>query len=257
MSNDDGIYAPGLWALVKELKGVGKVVVVTPDREQSAVGTSVTLHQPLRVSEVEPPVPGIQTYSVEGTPADSVIIALGTLVKDKVDLVMAGINQGANLGNDVLISGTVSAALQGYFYNIPSVAISVAAMNDCHFDVAARVGRLVAKAIASQPPGEGLLLNINLPNRPLAQIKGVELTQLGKRTYADKIKEGHDGKRKYYWIVRGSAKWVEDAGTDIWALRRGKVSITPLHSDLAYAVHPDSLTSGLCRTLSRDLLSLA
>ena len=114
VTNDDGIFARGLWVLAKELSSIAQVIVVAPDREQSAIGTAVTLHQPLRAQKVRPILPEIETYSVEGTPADSVILALGKLVKGKVDLVISGINQGQNLGQDVLISGTVSAALQGY-----------------------------------------------------------------------------------------------------------------------------------------------
>ena len=107
VTNDDGIFAQGLWALVKELKSIGQVVVVAPDREQSAIGTAVTLRQPIRVQRVTPLAPGIETYSVEGTPADSIILALGKLVKGRVDLVISGINQGLNLGDNVLISGTL------------------------------------------------------------------------------------------------------------------------------------------------------
>ena len=113
VTNDDGIFAPGLWTLVKELRNIAQVVVVAPDRQQSAIGTAVTLHQPLRIQKIRPAVPEVETYSVEGTPADSVILALGKLAKNKVDTVISGINQGPNLGNDVLISGTVGAALQG------------------------------------------------------------------------------------------------------------------------------------------------
>ena len=119
VTNDDGIFAPGLWILVKELKSIARVVVVAPDREQSAIGTAVTLRQPLRVQRVSPLVPGVETYSVEGTPGDSVILALGKLIKSRVDLVISGINQGPNLGDDVLISGTVAAALQGYLRGLP------------------------------------------------------------------------------------------------------------------------------------------
>ena len=206
VTNDDGVYAMGLWTLVRALSEVGEVVVVAPDREQSAAGTSVTLHQPLRAREIKPPVEGIKSYSVEGTPADSVILALRGLIDDKVDLVASGINEGSNLGNDVLISGTVGAALQGYLNGIPSIALSVAALEDIHLDAAARLAVVMARIIEANALPREILLNINLPNLPLSQIQGVEITQLGRRSYGDVIEEGHDGKRKYYWIVRGEAR---------------------------------------------------
>ena len=123
VTNDDGIYRRGLWALAAELQRVAEVVVVAPDREQSAVGAAITLHQPLHYTEVEPMVAGIKAYSVAGTPSDSVILALGML--EDVGMVFSGINEGANLGNDVLLSGTVGAALQGYFHGLPSIALSM------------------------------------------------------------------------------------------------------------------------------------
>jgi len=139
VTNDDGILAEELGMLVKELKNIAQIVVVAPDREQSAIGTAVTLHQPLRVQKVRPMVPGVETYSVEGTPADSVILALSRLIKDKVDLVVSGINQGLNLGNDVPISGTVGAALQGYLHGFPAFAISVERGDSLYLDTAAKL----------------------------------------------------------------------------------------------------------------------
>ena len=233
VTNDDGITARGLWALVRELRRIAEVVVVAPDRDQSGIGTAVTLHHPVRVSPVPPEVTRVEAYSVEGTPADTVILALKTLLKDKVDMIFSGINEGSNLGNDVLISGTVSAALQGYFYGLPSIAISVAAIKRVRFDVAAKFGALLAQQVAADNMPQRFLLNINLPNLPLNQIAGIEITRLGERSYMDNIKAGHDGKRKYYWIVRGKPDWKEVEGTDIWALGQKKISVTPLHSDLS------------------------
>jgi len=131
--NDDGVYSPGLWAAVEALRDVAEVVVVAPDREQSGVGTAITLSQPIRATKVVPRVSGIDTYAVEGTPSDSAIVALESLIEGPVDLVVSGINQGANMGNDVFISGTMGAALQGFFRDIPAIAISVAALRDVHF----------------------------------------------------------------------------------------------------------------------------
>jgi len=257
ITNDDGIAAPGMWALAEELHKSYEVFVVAPDREQSGVGTSVTLHQPLRVRQVRPPVPGIETYTVEGTPADSVIVALKMLFKDKIDLVIAGINEGSNLGNDVIISGTVGAAFQAYFYGLPAIAISVGAFHDLYFEAAARTGVLLAQQFADGKLPRRILLNVNLPNLPLDQLQGIEITHLGERSYTDAVKRGsvkpgHDGKRDYYWIVHGEPQWKEDAGTDIGAIMQKKVSITPLHNDLTSQEQFSSL-EGLRPLLSKGL----
>jgi 5'-nucleotidase len=230
------------------------VVVVAPDREQSAVGTSVTLHVPLRTRAVNPLVKGVQAYSVEGTPGDSVILALGKLLRRKVDLVVSGINEGANLGNDVIISGTVGAAFQGYFHGVPAMAISVTAIEKVRFEVAARLGGMLARAFAEGALPEHFLLNVNLPNVSLGEIKGIEVTRLGGRSYADKIKEGHDGKRRYFWIVRGKAQWNMEEGTDVWAIHNNRISITPLGSDLTSPSGRGPLEK-LCPLLFQNLSS--
>jgi 5'/3'-nucleotidase len=255
VTNDDGVAARGLWALVRELRRIAEVVVVAPDRDQSGIGTAVTLHHPVRISPLPPEVSRVEAYSVEGTPADTVILALKALLKDSVDMVFSGINEGSNLGNDVLISGTFSAALQGYFYGLPSVAISVAAIKKVRFDVAAKFGALIAQEVAAEKMPPKFLLNINLPNLPLEQIAGLEMTRLGERSYMDNIKAGHDGKRKYYWIVRGKPDWKEVEGTDIWALGQNKISVTPLHSDLSSDIHLKQLGkaySSLFQNLKRS-----
>jgi len=229
VSNDDGIYADGLWALVKELREIATVTVVAPDRDQSGVGTSVTLRHPLRMVAMKSPLKdGVAAYSVEGSPADSVILALGLVLKDGVDLVVTGINEGPNLGDDVYISGTVSAALQGFFYGIPALAFSIAAFGSLHFDVAARLARLLVSEIADTDMSQRMLLNVNLPNLPLEKLEGIEVTRLGERRYADRIEPGHDGKRQYHWIMRGKSEWKSIAGTDIWALEHNKISVTSL-----------------------------
>ena len=259
LTNDDGIAAPGLWALARELRSIAEVVVVAPDREQSGVGTSVTLHQPLRLRSVKPLVDGIETYVVEGTPADSVIIALKMLLKDKIDLVIAGINEGSNLGTDVLISGTVGAAFQAYFHGLPTIAVSVASFEDLHFEVASRICAIIARQLATGRLPRKFLLNINLPNLPLEQLTGIEITELGERSHTDAVKRGgikagHDGKRSYYWIEHSEPQGKEEKGTDVWALREKKISITPLHNDLTS--HEDLESMQWVRALlSRELPS--
>ena len=230
VTNDDGFLARGLWVLAKALTEVGSVYIVAPDREQSAVGSSVTLHHPLRAKEISSPLENVKGFLVEGTPADCVILALGHLLDVKIDVLFSGINEGSNLGDDVLLSGTVGAAYQGYLKGIPSVALSVGALKEVHFGPAARLAVALAKLVSELP--DELFLNVNLPNLPLEDIKGIEVTRLGRRSYADEIEPGHDGKRDYYWIVRGTPDWTPEEGTDIYAHTSDKISITPLYNNL-------------------------
>jgi len=252
VTNDDGVYADGLWALAKELRDVGTVTVVAPDRDQSGTGTSVTLRYPLRLTQIGSPLEGVDAYSVEGTPADSVILALRLAVKDGVDLIVSGINEGPNLGDDVFISGTVGAALQGNFYSIPAIALSIGAFESLHFDVAARLAKILASGLVDRGLPRRLLLNVNVPNLPREKIEGVEVTRLGEREYADRIEPGHDGKRQYHWIMRGESKWRMAPGTDIWALKQNRISITPLPNG-PDGSGGDSVKSLVSR-LSRELL---
>jgi len=247
VSNDDGVYADGLWALVKELREIAEITVVAPDRDYSGAGTSVTLRHPLRMVEVRTPLDGIDAYSVEGTPADSVILALRLVLKDGVDLVVSGINEGPNLGDDVYISGTVGAALQGFFYGIPAIAFSIAAFGSLHFDMAARLARLLVEEIVNRGLSRRMLLNVNLPNLPREKIEGIEITRLGERKYVDRIEPGHDGKRQYHWIMRGKSEWQSISGTDIRALEQNKVSITPLFGN------PDGSSRELLKSLAPEL----
>lgn len=252
VSNDDGISAPGLWTLVKELKNIAQVIVVAPDREQSAIGTAVTLHQPLRAQEVRPMVPGVEAYSVEGTPTDSVILALGKLVKSRVDLVISGINQGLNLGDDVLISGTVGAALQGYLRGFSAFAISVAADDSLYLDNTAKLAALLAKRAILNTLPTNIFLNVNMPSLPLAKIKGVKVTRLARRSHTNTVDEGHDGIRKYYWLVRQRINKDKDEKTDIWAIEQGNISITPLHTNLSNKSSP-LITDSFCSDLFQEL----
>ncbi|MBN1369842.1 MAG: 5'/3'-nucleotidase SurE [Dehalococcoidaceae bacterium] len=232
LSNDDGIFAEGLWALARQLSGLGRVSVAAPDREQSATGTMVTLRTPLRVMEHNCFHPGISTYSIEGSPSDSVILALGKLVPDAA-LVVSGINQGLNLGDDVLISGTVGAALQGYLRGLSAIAISVPPESSPEvFDLAARFGAQVAGSVLSGKLGSNVFLNINLPNRQMDEISGVRVSDLAHKTHIDSVREGNDGRRQYYWLIREQLSRDVSPSTDIWAVEHGFISITPLHSCL-------------------------
>ncbi len=254
VTNDDGILSEALWLLVKELKSIAEVTVVAPDREQSAIGTAVTLRQTLRVQKVRPLLPEVEAYSVEGTPSDSVILALGQPVKCKIDLVISGINQGPNLGEDVHISGTVAAALQAFFRGYSAIAISAPYKNGQYLETAARVAALLATKITADPRLENILLNVNLPELILEKINGVKLTKLASESHINTVEEGDDGRRKYYWLVRQRAVKSIDNGTDIWAIDNGHVSITPLHLDRPPRP-PLLLLNRMCSDLFRELQS--
>jgi 5'-nucleotidase len=232
VSNDDGIYSEGLWTLVDELKKIAAVLVVAPDRDQSGSGTSITLRHPLRMRDIKPPVAGVTAYSVEGTPADSIILALRLVLKERVDLVVSGINEGPNLGDDVYVSGTVGAALQGFFYGFPALSFSITAFGDLNFDVAATLARIMVNELMDIGIPGRMLLNVNLPNVTRDKLEGIEITSLGERKYIDHIEPGHDGKRQYHWIMRGKPEWKIAPGTDIWAVERNKISVTPLFGNL-------------------------
>jgi len=252
ITNDDGIFAQGLWTLTKALKKIAEVIVVAPDRQQSGVGTAVTLNKPLRVQSVKPLVPKVETYSVEGTPADSVIMGLTKLAKDKIDLVVSGINHGSNLGDDVLISGTVSAALHGYQHGFSAIAISVDARDNPYLDTAAELAALLAKRIESNSLPANILLNVNVPNLPLAQIRGVEITRLASGSHTDSVEEGHYGKNIYYHLIRHRTNKAADVKTDIWAIEQGIISVTPLHTNLSGTPQPP-IQDSLCPDLLKEL----
>jgi 5'-nucleotidase len=250
VSNDDGVYADGIWALVNELKKIAEVIIVAPDREQSAVGTAVSLRKPLRVQEINPASQGIKAYSVEGTPSDAVIVGLGKIVRGKVDLVVSGINQGSNLGEDVLISGTVGAALSGYLRGFPAMAISCEAqrfapsyLNQVAKFSAQLAGRMFSAALPAK-----LFLNVNMPDLPMNEVKGIKITGLAHRSHVNTVEEGHDGKRSYYMLVRASVNQPADKRSDIWAAGQGYITITPVHlflNDRLPSAYLEKLISGL------------
>ena len=228
VTNDDGINADGLWSLVAQLKHVGDVTVIAPDREQSGVGTSVSFHHPVRITRANGRIERIDTYSVEGTPADCVIMAIRVVMKQGIDMVVSGINQGPNCGYDVFLSGTVGAALQGFFYSIPSIAASMNSFVDPYFETGAVVTRAVAKWVVDHKIKGKMLLNTNIPSLPLKEIQGVEVTRLGEKAYSAGIETGNDGRHDYYWILHRGKDVNVTAGTDLWALKHKKVSVTPL-----------------------------
>jgi len=255
VTNDDGIFADGLRTLVKELKNIAQVVVVAPDRELAAIGTAISLYQPVRAKKVTPVIAGVESYAVEGTPADCVILALDKLVKDKVDLVISGINRGTNLGDDVLMSGTVGAALHGSLHGLPALAISVALGDNLYFDDAAKFAALLARKIDAQVLPANICLNVNLPNMPIGEIKGVKITCPATKSHTDIVEERYDGKRQYYWFVRQRINKAEDEKTDSWALEQGNISITPLLTSEVNRPSPP-IPDSLCSDLFYELQQL-
>jgi len=259
LTNDDGVNAPGLWALAGELMQAADVLIVAPDREQSGVGTSITLHQPLRVRPAKAAIPGVEAYSIEGTPADSVIVGAKMLWPDAVDLVISGINEGPNLGRDVLVSGTVGAALQAHNCGLPAIAMSVAAVADIHFEVAASLAALLARQFDAGRLPSSTVLNTNLPNLPVAEIEGIDITLLGDSGYTqgfavNRIVGSYDPRRMYCWIIPGATELKEEPGTDIWAVQRRRISITPIHNRLTSHEEPAALPD-VCSWLSQSLSS--
>jgi len=230
VSNDDGVYAEGIWTLARELSRIAEVVIVAPDREQSAVGTAVSLRKPLRVQKLVSLIPPIQAFSVEGTPSDSVIVGLGKLVSEKVDMVVSGINQGTNLGEDVLISGTVGAALAAYLRGFP--AISISCIHDRwktpYLDSVARFTALLADRVQKASLPAVTLLNVNFPDIEISEIKGIKLTSLAHKSHVNSVEEGHDGKRAYYLLTREEISKDVNKKSDIGVSLQGYISITPL-----------------------------
>ena len=250
ITNDDGIHSPGLVTLARELKSVAPVVAVVPDREQSAIGTALTLHQLLRARRARHILPDVETFAVDGTPGDSVILAIDNLFRGEIGLVISGINQGLNLGDDVLISGTVGAALQGYLRGLPAIAVSTDAPDGDLLVKTARLTALLAKRLLNGSLPANAFLNVNLPATP--STGEVVITRLAHGTHIDTVDEGHDSKGAHYRLVRHRVDSEVDDDTDVWAVRRGKISITPLHVYLTTQPSTACL-DGLCADLSREL----
>lgn len=231
VTNDDGVNAPGLWKMAGALRSLGEVVVSAPDRDQSGIGTAMTLLEVVKSREItSPPVEGIKTYAVEGTPADCVILAAESLEPGGFDVVLSGINEGSNLGLDMLTSGTVGAAFQGYFRGIHSIAVSVASLTNVQFDAAAAAAASLVKSIAARNDMPPLFLNVNLPNATADGIKGTRMTTVGPRLYLENVERGSNGRRTYYWIKhnRLTNRSVGE-NTDIWAVRNNRIAITALN----------------------------
>ncbi|OGO17135.1 MAG: 5'/3'-nucleotidase SurE [Chloroflexi bacterium RBG_16_50_11] len=251
VTNDDGIHAEGLWALVRELKKIAKVTVVAPDGERSAIGTAVTLLQPLHASEVCAPEDGVKAYAIDGSPSDCVILALGKLIEDKVDIVVSGINPGLNLGEDVYISGTVGAAMQGYFRGLPALAVSALSRRQAGTNAAAIVAARLVEKMAANDPTRRVFLNMNAPDLPLKEIRGVKITRLARSSHINSVTEDNNDQYKQYRLVRERVTESGSDGTDIQAVEQGYISITPLYTSLLDKP-PQRLLKKLCTELSHE-----
>ena len=229
ISNDDGVLAQGLGILAEACSTLGKVTVVAPDREQSGTSHSLTLHRPLRATRRTD-----GAYQVDGTPTDCVLLALGALMPDKPDFVISGVNHGPNMGEDVLYSGTVAAAMEGLAAGIPSVAVSFGSFDLEHLEsYRSRLQRLLADVLAVSDFPKETLLNVNLPPVPAEQVKGVKVTHLGSRVFHEEIARMKDPwGRDIYWIGGGHVTWSGGADSDFQAVRDGYISVTPLHVDM-------------------------
>jgi len=228
LSNDDGIASEGLQAIREVLESLDEVWVVAPDRDQSAVSHSVTLHRPLRIEPVAPRV-----FSVDGTPTDCVNLAINGIMPQRPRLVISGINRGANLGDDITYSGTVSAAMEATLLGVPALAVSLVGREEFNFTSAAQFARGLAATVLQDRLPPDTLLNVNVPGLPAHEIKGFVLTRQGKRRYSDAIVEKVDPRgKKYYWIGGDQLDFIDAEGTDFSAIQQGLISITPLHLDL-------------------------
>jgi 5'-nucleotidase len=214
--------------LRESLEGLGEVYVVAPDRERSAVGHSLTLDIPLRVAELNG-----RTFAVSGTPTDCIALGVLKILSSRPDLVVAGINLGQNLGDDITYSGTVSAAMEAALLGIPSFAISLAANDNYQFAAAVQFSAHLAQVVVERGLPPYTLLNVNVPNVAPEEIRGVKVTALGRRHYSETVLEKVDPRGKpYYWFGGNNHHWQSQEGTDIEAVSQGMISVTPLHLDL-------------------------
>ena len=230
LSNDDGYFAPGLAALAEALCEVGDVVVVAPEQNRSGASNSLTLDRPLFLKKA-----ANGFHYVNGTPTDCVHLAVTGMLDTLPDIIVSGVNLGANMGDDTIYSGTVAAATEGYLLGIPSIAVSLTSFEGKNFATAGRVARELVERFSRQPVWDPILLNVNVPDIPYSQLKGQEVTRLGRRHKAEPVvKTVSPRNETLYWIGAAGAAADAGPGTDFNAIERGCVSITPLQIDLTH-----------------------
>lgn len=233
LTNDDGVFSPGLRALRKELQRLGHVTVIAPALEQSGVGHSITLLSPLVVKEVEDEDGSTYGWMVEGSPADSVKLAICELMPQPPDLIVSGINAGANAGINVLYSGTVAAAIEGAFFKITSIAVSLEVSEHFDYPHAARLAGGVIERILAQHPPPGSLFNVNLPARSRGEPRGVRVVPMGIGRHGEGFERRKDPRgRTYYWMTYNPPYHLEGPETDVTSLTEGYITVTPLHFDM-------------------------
>ncbi|MFU8798104.1 MAG: 5'/3'-nucleotidase SurE [Gammaproteobacteria bacterium] len=231
VSNDDGVHAQGLMTLANTLSAIAQITVVAPDRNRSGASNSLTLKNPLHIQTLSNGF-----ISVEGTPTDCVHVAITGLLEEEPDMVVSGINEGANLGDDILYSGTVAAAMEGRFLGLPAIAISLAGGKECrYYETAAAVAQQLVLRLRTHPLPAQTVLNVNVPDLPLNELKGFEITRLGTRHRSAPTIKAHDPRgRVIYWVGPPGSQQDAGIGTDFYALRMSKVSITPLQIDVTH-----------------------
>ena len=233
ITNDDGINSTGLITLAQAISAIANVTVVAPDRERSATAHAITMHKPLRVEKTD--IPGCKAlgYKVNGTPSDCVKLALEALLKDAPDFVLSGINRGANLGTDVIYSGTVSAAIEAALLGVPAIALAVTSHGNIEFDYAANFAKNLCQQISKQSFPKDTLLNVNIPYIEPDKIAGIAVTHLGSIRYKNSFEKRTDPRGKvYYWLAGEAIKDDNDNGSDVWAIKNNYISITPILLDL-------------------------
>ncbi len=239
LSNDDGYFSPGIELLANTLSCIAEITVVAPERDRSGASNSLTLDRPLRLRQA-----ANGYYFVNGTPTDCVHLAVTGMLDYLPDMVISGINLGANMGDDTIYSGTVAAATEGYLLGVPSLAVSLASHQAAHFESAAEIARRVVERCLSDPWDKPVLLNINVPDLPVEKLRGIQVTRLGKRHKAEGVvKQISPRGETVFWI--GAAGSARDAGegTDFFAVENGFASITPLQIDLTHGAQIDVIRS--------------
>lgn len=238
LSNDDGYFAPGMQALADALGGVGEIVVVAPEQNRSGASNSLTLDRPLFLKQA-----ANGFYFVNGTPTDCVHLAVTGMLDYQPDIIVSGINNGANMGDDTIYSGTVAAATEGFLLGIPSVAISLTSHEGKYFATAGRVAREIVERFIANPIREPVLLNVNVPDIPHADLRGTEVTRLGRRHKAEPVVAMRSPRNEtVYWVGAAGAAADAGPGTDFNAVERGCVSITPLQIDLTHTAQLTAIT---------------
>jgi 5'-nucleotidase len=237
LSNDDGYFAPGLAALAQVLSRIADVTVVAPERDRSGASNSLTLDRPLTLRKAPSGF-----YYVNGTPTDCVHLAVTGMLAELPDMVISGVNHGANMGDDTIYSGTVAAATEGFLLGIPAMAVSLVGVSQGHYETAARVAAQMVERFEKKPIAQPCLLNINVPDVPFDALRGTTVTRLGKRHKAEPVVKSQSPRGEtVYWV--GAAGGAQDAGpgTDFHALANGQVSITPLQIDLTHFAQLDAM----------------